>query len=168
VLSVVIFVDRDGLRWRYASIDHGPHKTLYNPWKRWSDKGVLAGIIVGIAAGDTKKDANDQRHVSQGTPISLQHRRQERGRGRLIGRTKGGGTIARRPMLALPRGAFLYAICYSGGRPFNLFVKAGQVVDCIGARALLESVPDVEWLLGDHGQDADWFSEVVQENWTVG
>ncbi|OED49946.1 hypothetical protein AB838_04425 [Rhodobacteraceae bacterium (ex Bugula neritina AB1)] len=51
----------------------------------------------------------------------------------------------------------LHAICDGQGRPLNLFVTAGQVSDYIGARALLGSLPDVDWLLGDRGCDADWF-----------
>ena len=46
------------------------------------------------------------------------------GRGRLIGRTKGGMNTK------------LHAICDSQGRPLNLFITAGQVSDYIGARAL--------------------------------
>jgi transposase len=42
----------------------------------------------------------------------------------------------------------LHAICDSQGCPLNLFVTAGQVSDYIGARALCDSLPDVEWLLG--------------------
>lgn len=49
----------------------------------------------------------------------------------------------------------LHAICDSQGRPLNLFVTAGQVSDYIGARALLSSLPKVDWLLGDRGYDAD-------------
>ena len=51
----------------------------------------------------------------------------------------------------------LHAICDSQGRPLDLFVTAGQVSDYIGARALLGSLPEVDWLLGDRGYDADWF-----------
>jgi transposase len=29
------------LRWRDAPKEYGPHKTLYNRWKRWSDKRHL-------------------------------------------------------------------------------------------------------------------------------
>ena len=50
VLSGIIFVDRDGLRWRDAPIEYGPHKTLYNRWKRWSDKGIFARIMAGLTA----------------------------------------------------------------------------------------------------------------------
>ena len=57
----------------------------------------------------------------------------------------------------------LHAICDSQGRPLNLFVTAGQVSDYIGARALLSSLPKVDWLLGDRGYDADWFREALQD-----
>ena len=50
----------------------------------------------------------------------------------------------------------LHAICDSQGRPLDLFITAGQVSGYIGAQALLSSLPDVDWLLGDRGYDADW------------
>ena len=55
----------------------------------------------------------------------------------------------------------LHAICDSKGRPINFFVSAGQVSDYIGARVLLSSLPDVDCLLGDRGDDADWFREAL-------
>ena len=50
VLSGIIFINRNGLRWRDAPAEYGPHKTLYNRWKRWSDKGVFARMMAGLAA----------------------------------------------------------------------------------------------------------------------
>ncbi len=50
VLSGIIFINRNGLRWRDAPAEYGPHKTLYNRWKRWSEKGVFARIMAGLAA----------------------------------------------------------------------------------------------------------------------
>ena len=50
VLSGIIFINRNGLRWRDAPKEYGPPKTLYNRWKRWSDNGVFARIMVGLAA----------------------------------------------------------------------------------------------------------------------
>jgi transposase len=38
-----------------APAEYGPHKTLYNRWKRWSDKGVFARIMVGLAAEHGEK-----------------------------------------------------------------------------------------------------------------
>ena len=52
VLSGIIFVNRNGLRWRDAPREYGPVKTLYNRWKRWSDMGVFARMMEGLAAAD--------------------------------------------------------------------------------------------------------------------
>ncbi len=50
VLSGIIFINRNGLRWCDAPKEYGPHKTLYNRWKRWSDMGVFGRIFEGLAA----------------------------------------------------------------------------------------------------------------------
>lgn len=53
ILSGIIFINRNGLRWCDAPRDCGPATTLYNRWKRWSDKGGFARIMVGLAAEGT-------------------------------------------------------------------------------------------------------------------
>jgi transposase len=50
VLSGIIFINRNGLRWRDAPRKYGPAKTLYNRWKRWSDKGVFVAMMDGLSA----------------------------------------------------------------------------------------------------------------------
>ena len=57
----------------------------------------------------------------------------------------------------------LQAICDSRGRPIDLFLTAGPISDYIGARALVSGLPNVKWLLGDRGYDADWFREALQD-----
>jgi len=52
VLSGIIFNNRNRLRWCDAPAAYGPPKTLYNRWKRWSDLGVFAAIMNGLAAED--------------------------------------------------------------------------------------------------------------------
>ena len=56
VLSGIIFVNRNGLRWRDAPAEYGPPKTLYNRWKRWSDKGIFARMLLALAG---ESDATD-------------------------------------------------------------------------------------------------------------
>ena len=51
VQSGIIFINRNVLRWRDAPAAYGPHKTLYSRWKRWSEKGVFARMMAGLAAG---------------------------------------------------------------------------------------------------------------------
>ena len=43
------------------------------------------------------------------------------------------------------------------GRPVRLFITAGQVSDYTGAAALVNGLPEAEWLLADRGYDADWY-----------
>ena len=54
VLSGIVFVNRNGLRWRDAPKDCGPHKTLYNRWKRWGEAGVFTRMMEGMAAADAE------------------------------------------------------------------------------------------------------------------
>ena len=49
-LSGIIFINRNGLRWRDAPEAYGPHKTLYSRWNRWSGKGIFAKTVAGLAA----------------------------------------------------------------------------------------------------------------------
>ena len=57
VPSGIIFINRNGLRWRNAPETYGPHKTLYNRWKRWSEKGIFARMMssLTVAHGAEKK-----------------------------------------------------------------------------------------------------------------
>lgn len=49
VLSGIIFINRNGLRWRDAPKQYGPAKTFSTLWKTWSDSGVFARMIYGLA-----------------------------------------------------------------------------------------------------------------------
>lgn len=57
VLSGILHVLRNGLRWQDAPAAYGPHKTLYNHFARWSRLGVFARIFRDLAKpgadGDT-------------------------------------------------------------------------------------------------------------------
>ena len=56
VLSGIIFINRNGLRWRDAPREYGPPKTLYNRWVRWSRKGVFARILTELAREGDKTE----------------------------------------------------------------------------------------------------------------
>lgn len=49
ILSGILFVIRNGLRWRDAPAAYGPHKTLYNRFVRWSRLGVFNRIFAELA-----------------------------------------------------------------------------------------------------------------------
>ena len=50
VLSGIISINHNGLRWCDASKEHGSPKTLYKRWKRWSGNEVFARIMAGLTA----------------------------------------------------------------------------------------------------------------------
>lgn len=49
VISGIVFVIKNGLRWRDAPREYGPHKTIYNRFVRWSRLGVFNKIFAGLA-----------------------------------------------------------------------------------------------------------------------
>ena len=56
VISGIIFVIRNGLRWRDVPPSYGPHKTIYNRFIRWSGMGVFGRIFVELAKGGGDSD----------------------------------------------------------------------------------------------------------------
>ena len=49
VISGIVFVIKNGLRWRDAPAAYGPHKTIYNRFIRWSRMGVFNRIFAELA-----------------------------------------------------------------------------------------------------------------------
>jgi len=65
VISGIVFVIRNGLRWRDAPRDYGPHKTIYNRFVRWSRLGVFNKIFAELArkAGKPRRLMIDATHL---------------------------------------------------------------------------------------------------------
>lgn len=51
VISGIIYVLRNGLQWKDAPREYGPHKTLYNRFVRWSRLGVFNRLFEELAKG---------------------------------------------------------------------------------------------------------------------
>src|ERR1035438_8065620 len=56
VISGIIFVIRNGLRWRDVPKDYGPHKTIYNRFIRWSRLGVFNKIFAELSGKGGRPD----------------------------------------------------------------------------------------------------------------
>lgn len=56
VISGIIFVIRNGLRWRDTPPAYGPSKTIYNRFIRWSRLGVFNRIFVELSGKDPRPD----------------------------------------------------------------------------------------------------------------
>nr|WP_225197252.1 transposase [Gluconobacter oxydans] len=76
VLSGIIFVNRNGLRWRDAPREYGPHKTLYNRWKRWGAMGFFARMMDGLETKGIKPCIPGWR--SRGGPARYDRRKYKR------------------------------------------------------------------------------------------
>ena len=65
VISGIIFVIKNGLRWRDAPPGYGPHKTIYNQFVRWSRLGVFNKIFSELAskAGKSSRLMIDATHL---------------------------------------------------------------------------------------------------------
>ena len=78
VLSGIIFVNRNGLRWCDAPKEYGPAKTLYNRWKRWGDKGIFLQMMEGLAvpeAAEHKTIMIDATYLKAALTVGLHERR---------------------------------------------------------------------------------------------
>ena len=152
VLSGIIFINRNGLRWRDAPPAYGPPKTHYDRWVRWSRLGVFARIHTELAAeGRGCRDDHDRRDPFESPPHGVQPAGQKGECKRFVGRNKGG------------LNSKLHAVADAKGRPIDMYLSAGQTSDYIGARALLPSLPKAGTLLADRGYDVEWFRNTLTE-----
>ncbi len=131
VPSGIIFVQRNGLRWRDAPAGYGPHKTLYYRWYRWRKKGILDRIQQALAAEGGKTDMlmMDSTHCKvhrTGASLWLKKGGPD---DRCIGRTRGG------------LNARLHVVVDACGRPVRLLLTGGQHSDHKGARELVKDLP---------------------------
>ena len=82
VLSGILHVQRNGLRWCDAPAVYGPHKTLYNRHVRWTRNGVFARIFAALAedAGPPERIIIDSTHLkAHRTAASLGQKKGVRG-----------------------------------------------------------------------------------------
>ncbi|MGO9005580.1 MAG: IS5 family transposase [Beijerinckiaceae bacterium] len=65
ILSGIMHVLKIGCRWQDCPKDYGPHKTVYNRFSRWSEKGVWQKIFESVAdhSDPPEKAASDSNHV---------------------------------------------------------------------------------------------------------
>ena len=140
VLSGIIFINRNGLRWRDATAEYGPPKTLYNQWLRL---GLFARMLTELAreGQNTGTVMIDATHLkAHRTASSL---RSKKGLQTLYRAHKGG------------MNSKLHVVCDAAGRPIRMYLRAGQTSDFIGAAALLSTLPKAGVLLADREYDAD-------------
>ena len=82
ILSGIMHVQKVGCRWKDCPAEYGPHKTIYNRFARWSERGIWQNIFAAVGAG------SDTKSHSKNPP--LRQRRKRGAQAQAIGSTKGG------------------------------------------------------------------------------
>ncbi|WP_260581104.1 IS5 family transposase [Sphingopyxis sp. PET50] len=149
ILSGILFVIRNGLRWRDAPAGYGPHKTIYNRFIRWSRLGVFNRIFAELARDGDGVLMIDATHLkAHRTAASLLKKGLLP---RCIGRSRGGLTTK------------LHVLCDGRGRPLRLHLTEGQRSDHKGAEALVKIMPEAERLIGDRAYASRWFRKTLAD-----
>ncbi|RAZ91739.1 IS5 family transposase [Mesorhizobium hawassense] len=133
-----------------APADHGPHKTIYNRFIRWSRLGVFNRILAELAAqgGETDNLMIDATHLkAHRTAASLL---KKGALPRCIGRSRGGLTTR------------LQVVC-DKGRPRLLHLSEGQANDHKTAAAAIEDLPATKALLADRAYSSAAFRQALVE-----
>ena len=65
ILSGIMHVQKVGCRWKDCPPEYGPHKTIYNRFARWSERGIFQNIFAAVAADAQPPEAValDSSHV---------------------------------------------------------------------------------------------------------
>ena len=120
VISGIVFVIRNGLRWRDAPREYGPHKTIYNRFVRWSRLGVFNKIFAELArkAGKPSRLMIDATHLkAHRTAASLLKKGLFEPYSRNVRDQQGSFSFARRSSATNPR-------CGDGSRRDGLVVES--------------------------------------------
>ena len=114
IVSAIVFVIKNGLRWRDAPRDYGPHKTIYNRFVRWSRLGVFNKIFAELA----RKGGKPERIM-----IDATHLKAHRTAASLLKK----GLFP--DVSGAPRGGLnskLHAVCDGDGRPLVMLLSEGR------------------------------------------
>jgi hypothetical protein len=120
----------------------GPHKTVYNRFARWSERGIWQRISECAAAPSDPPEqaALDSSHVKA-------HRCAHSGKGGPI--NSGDRSHERRPQQQDPW--ILDEFC----RPWAFVFTVGNTADCVMQEECVSLIPGVKELLANKGYDAD-------------
>jgi transposase len=149
ILSGIMHVQKVGCRWKDCPAEYGPHKTIYNRFARWSERGIWQSIFAAVATcsdtpGQVALDTQSRQNPSL---------RQRRKRGaQAIGITKGG------------RNSKIHAVVDDLCRPLVLVLTPGNTADCVMAETCVSFIPGVSQLLADKGYDTDAFRAFLKAN----
>src|SRR5262249_19219091 len=140
---------RSGCRWKDCPSEYGPHKTIYNRFARWSERGIWQNLMAAVAGEhDTPEQvALDRSHVKIHRCVSGGKRG---GETQAVGLTKGG------------RNSKIHAVVDDECRPWVFVTTPGNTADCVVAETCVSLIPGITELVADKGYDTDAFRDVLK------
>ncbi len=125
IVSAIVFVIRNGLRWRAAPGEYGPHKTIYN---RFIHSGAGWGCSTRSSPSWRARAARPSGSCSKAhrTAASLL----KKGLFPDVSDARKGGLNSK-----------LHAVCDGKGRPLVMLLSEGQMSDFRGAALMLPAMP---------------------------
>jgi transposase len=150
ILSGIMHVLKVGCRWVDCPREYGPHKTIYNRFARWSERGIWQKIFEAVASPSEppKQAALDSSHIKAHRCAGGGKRGAEF---QAIGLTKGG------------RNSKIHAIVDEDRSPWVLILTPGNTADCIMAQECVSLIPGIKELLADKGYDTDAFRAFLKQ-----
>jgi transposase len=149
VISGIVFLIRNGLRWRDASSDYGLPKSIYNRFIRWRQLGVFNKVFAELAGKGPRPERLmiDATHLNaHRTAASLPKKR---------GCSPTYRAHQRRAELKV------HAVCDGEGRPPVMLLSEGQMSDDTAAALMIDHLPKAKVPLGDKGYDVEGFREAL-------
>jgi transposase len=145
-IEAILWVGRNGARWRAIPNQYGHWNSIYRRFRRWSRQGLWQMIFNTLAAkADTEWLMLDSTIVR-----AHQHAAGAKGgpQNEALGRSRGGFSTK------------LQAVCDALGHALRLILTGGQAADCKPALALLDGLKaDAVW--ADKGYDANYLIDAV-------
>src|SRR5215468_3275427 len=146
ILSGIMHVQRIGCRWKDCPNEYGPHKTIYNRFARWSERGIWQKMFAAVAG-----DSDTPGQVALDSSHVLRQRRKRGAETQAIGVTKGG------------RNSKVHAIVDEECRPWVFVLTPGNTADCVVADTCVSLIPGITELVADKGYDTDAFRSFLKE-----
>ena len=150
ILSGIMHVLKIGCRWQDCPKEYGPHKTVYNRFARWSERGIWQKIFECVAApaDPPEQAALDSSHVKT-------HRCAHGGKG---------GPIFKRSVLrkAVATAKSTRSSTNSVG-PGPSSSRPETPPDCVMAEECVSLIPGIKELLADKGYDTNTIRAFLKE-----
>ena len=141
-----------GVPWRQVPEIYGKWQTVYSRFKRWSEKGVFAGIFKEVADKN-----NEPKIIMIDSTFSKSHRTSASmaydGQPRQIGRSRGGLTTK------------IHVLCDENRMPIDFCITNGEVHDVKAGYDLVRANRHrIKTLIADKAYDSGSMRQILAEN----